>query len=232
MRFAGRALIAASAGVLAAGMIGGPALAHVEVSADKTQAGAKDVTLTFTGEAESNSAGIKSERVVLPAGVAPGDVSLVKAPAGWKFTAARDGFTIAGPTLKIGQDAVFAVRLAQLPTEASSLSFKTLETYGDGDVVRWIDLPQPGEPEPDHPAPTIKLKGAVKAAPSTSAAAPSAPATSAPSTAVTGPTTSAPVAEPATTGNSHAGWWIAGAVIVIIAIAGVVLWRRRPGQPG
>ena len=69
----------AGVGVLA---LAGPALAHVEVSANKTTAGATDVTLTFSGEAENDAAGIKSERVVLPAGIAPADVSLVKAPAG------------------------------------------------------------------------------------------------------------------------------------------------------
>jgi periplasmic copper chaperone A len=31
--------------------------------------------------------------------------------------------------------------------------FKALQTYSDGDVVRWIEEPVAGEPEPDHPAP-------------------------------------------------------------------------------
>jgi hypothetical protein len=91
MAFKARMLVAVSAGVLGAALTAGPAFAHVEVEADKTQAGARDVTLTFNGEAESATAGIRSERIVLPAGVAPGDVSLVKAPRGWKFTAAADG---------------------------------------------------------------------------------------------------------------------------------------------
>jgi hypothetical protein len=222
MAFRSRVVVAVSAGVLAAGLFSGQALAHVEVEADKTQAGAENVTLTFNGEAESASAGIKSERIVLPAGLAPGDVTLVKAPAGWKFTTASDGFTIGGQALKVGQDAKFAVRLAQLPADASSLSFKTLETYGDGQVVRWIDLPQAGEPEPDHPAPTIKLKGAVKASPSTTPT--SAAATSA---AAAPPVTDSAAAD---SGSSHAGLWVTVAVVVIIVLAAVVLWRRR-GRP-
>jgi hypothetical protein len=229
MPFRSRVVVAVTAGVVAAGLSGGPALAHVEVKADKTQAGSKDVTLTFNGEAESSSAGIKSERVVLPAGLAPGDVTLVKAPTGWKFTTASDGFTIGGKALKVGQDAVFAVRLAQLPSDAPTLSFKTLETYGDGEVVRWIDLPQAGQPEPDHPAPTITIKGAVKGTPSS--AAPSSPAGS-PAASPAAEIAAPPTAGDARSTGSHAGLWTAVAVIVIIALTGLVLWRRRAGRTG
>jgi hypothetical protein len=34
--------------------------------------------------------------------------------------------------------------------------FKALQTYSDGDIVRWIDEPAPGV-EADHPAPVLKL---------------------------------------------------------------------------
>jgi hypothetical protein len=229
MAFRGRVVVAASAGVVAAGLISGPALAHVEVQADKTQAGAEDVTLTFNGEAESGDAGIRSERVVLPDGIAPADVRLVKAPTGWKFTAAADGFTVAGKALKVGEDAVWKVRLAKLPAGAASLSFKTLETYGDGEVVRWIDLPVAGQPEPDHPAPTIKLKGAVKTVPASPSATPaSSEAAAPPATTSAAPTEQA--ADVAKDSSSSAGWWIALAVVVIVALTGVLLWRRRSRQ--
>jgi hypothetical protein len=204
MAFRGRVVVAVTAGVVAAGLVGGPALAHVEVEADKTQAGAKDVTLTFNGEAESGSAGIKAERVVLPSGIAPADVRLVKAPPGWKFTPAADGFTVAGRALKVGQDAVWAVRLAQLPADAGSLSFKTLETYGDGEVVRWIDLPVAGQPEPDHPAPTIKLKGAVRSVPAGPSATP-ATSTISPAPATTTPPPQPRTRRPTTAARAPAG---------------------------
>jgi periplasmic copper chaperone A len=35
--------------------------------------------------------------------------------------------------------------------------FKALQTYSDGDVVRWIDEPKADGSEPDHPAPILKL---------------------------------------------------------------------------
>jgi hypothetical protein len=229
MAFRGRVVGAVTAGVVVAGLVSGPALAHVEVEADKTQAGARDVTLTFNGEAESGSAGIKAERVVLPPGIAPADVRLVKAPQGWKFTPAADGFTVAGKALKVGEDAVWAVRLAQLPADASSLSFKTLETYGDGEVVRWIDLPVAGQPEPEHPAPTIKLQGAVKSLPASPSATPAtSTAGAAPATTLTAATAAEQKA--ADEGSTGAGWWIALAVVVIVALTGVLLWWRRSRQ--
>jgi len=161
------ATVAAVAGFAALGLAG-PAFAHVEVSADKTTAGASDVTLTFTGEAENDKAGIKSERVVLPAGLDPAGVTLVKAPAGWKFTAAADGFTVGGTPLKIGVDAVWKVKIAKLPDGQTRLSFKTLETYGDGSIVRWIEIQEPGQPEPDNPAPLVTLKPGPSSAAATS----------------------------------------------------------------
>jgi hypothetical protein len=131
--------VAAVAGLLGA-VVAGPAWAHVEVSADNPRAGATDVTVTFTGEAESTSAGISSERVVLPTGIKPADVRLAKAPSGWTLRATADGYVAAGKALPVGKDAVHAVTIAQLPVDASQLVFKVVETYGDGSVSRWIAL--------------------------------------------------------------------------------------------
>ncbi len=222
MAFRTHVVIAATAGVLTAALIGGPAFAHVEVEADKAQAGARDVTLTFHGEAESGRAGIESERVVLPSGIVPADVKLVKAPRSWKFTTGSDGFTVAGPALEVGQDAEFAVRVAQLPTDATTLSFKTLETYSDGDVSRWIDLPEEGQPEPDNPAPTLKLKPAAAVATTSPSAAPSRAPTTDASTAPPSVTTSA-----ADDSSGSAVWWIALLVVIVVVAVGAVLWRRR-----
>ncbi|MEV0807646.1 DUF1775 domain-containing protein [Micromonospora sp. NPDC050200] len=200
MRIAGparslRVALAAAAGVAIAVALAAPASAHVEVVADKPQAGARDVTITFTGEAESTSAGIQSERVVLPSGISPQQVRLAKAPTGWKLSGSPDGFTVAGPPLKVGQDAVFAITVAQLPSDATELPFKTLETYSDGTVARWIEIPQPGQPEPANPAPVLKLKPA--------AAAPTG-ASPTPSSASPTPSSAAPTPTHRPTANDNA----------------------------
>jgi uncharacterized protein YcnI len=218
-------MLAAAAGGVAAAALATPAWAHVEVEADKPQAGARDVTLTFTGEAESNSGGIRSERVVLPSGITPSDVRLKKAPKGWKLTPGSDGFTVAGPALKIGADAVWAVTVAQLPTNSTTLSFKTLETYSDGQISRWIEIPQEGQPEPDNPAPTLKVKpaAAVSSAPVISSPTAAAP----PSVASSAPALAPDVTEADDASGSRTGLWVTVGIVAAIAVAAVALLVAR-----
>jgi uncharacterized protein DUF1775 len=220
--------VAALAGLVVTGLAG-PALAHVEVSADKTQAGATDVTVTFHGEAENPDAGIKTERVVLPEGIAPADVTLAKAPAGWAFARTADGFTVGGKALKTGTDAEWAVTIAKLPDGVLRLNFKTLETYGNGDVSRWIEIQEAGKDEPDNPAPLLVLKPGPKAASSSPAASPSAPVAAVPASSppafVAAPTPAPGDAVADSSGSST--WWIWVVILLLVIIAGVVFIMRR-----
>jgi uncharacterized protein YcnI len=188
-----------------------PAMAHVEVSADKPQAGATDVTVTFTAEAESNSAGVSGLQIVLPAGISPAEVALVSGPPGWSLQPLPDGFQVTGPGLAVGQDVRLQVRLAQLPTTSDMLTFKTLQSYTDGRVDRWIDLPTSSVPNPDMPAPVLQISGAV--------------ATTSPGAATTaGPTieTQLETAKVAPRTTSHTGWWIGIGALVLLA--GLIAW--------
>ena len=193
-----------------------PAAAHVEVSADKAQAGARDVSVSFIAEAESATAGIVSLRVVLPAGIVPTDVTWLSGPPGWALTPAADGYTVGGPALPVSADAAYRVKIAELPTDATPVAFKTLQTYSDGHVDRWIEIPQPGDPEPPHPAPVLSL----------------APAAAAISTAP-GPTLGPPTAPTLTTSiptpddRSWMWWWIGITVLVLTARAAAAVWSRR-----
>ncbi|MFC1417935.1 YcnI family copper-binding membrane protein [Streptacidiphilus cavernicola] len=62
-----------------------------------------------------------------------------------------------GGAIRPGQFQDFALSLGPLPSDTSSLTFKALQTYSDGTVVRWIQPSVPGQPEPDNPAPVLKL---------------------------------------------------------------------------
>jgi periplasmic copper chaperone A len=62
-----------------------------------------------------------------------------------------------GGKIDPGQFQEFDVSLGPLPKDTDQIVFKALQTYSDGNVVRWIDLQQPGQPEPDHPAPVLHL---------------------------------------------------------------------------
>jgi hypothetical protein len=110
-RAAGRVVAAGAAALTAVLSLAGPASAHAEVEADTPRALANNVTLAFTSEAESATAGFTQVRVVLPEGIAPDDVTLGDAPKGWKLKTADDGYTVAGPALKTGVDAEYKVKV-------------------------------------------------------------------------------------------------------------------------
>jgi uncharacterized protein YcnI len=202
-----------------------PALAHVEVSADKTQAGATDVTVSFDAEAESDAAGVKSIQVSLPEGIAPGDVSYVSGPSGWTLAATPDGYTVSGATLKVHQNVEYKVKIAKLPATATSLAFKSIVTYGNGDADRWIEIPVEGQAEPPHPAPVLKLQPAA-VVPSSAA-----PTSAAPSVAPSSAAATTPAAASTGGGGSSALWWVLGAIaVVLVAGGGYWLLRRRAGS--
>ncbi|GAA0691876.1 hypothetical protein GCM10010193_53050 [Kitasatospora atroaurantiaca] len=233
-RLLGRAatVTAVAAGALALAV---PAFAHVEVESDTAQALATNVTVTFTAEAESETAGLAKFQVVLPEGIAPGDVKVADAPQGWTFAATADGYTVGGPALATGKDAVYRITIRQLPN-AKELVFKTLETYGDGRIDRWIELPQGGA-EPEHPAPILKLAaaapGATTVSPSTvapsSSAASSAPASPSAAPSITASATPAPAA--GSSDSSPAVPIAVGAAAVVALAAGGAWWWRRRNRP-
>ncbi|MFK0044337.1 DUF1775 domain-containing protein [Streptomyces sp. NPDC090741] len=227
-----RTLALAGLGALVAvGVSAGPAAAHAEVTASDPRALAENVTLSFTSEAESDSAGISELRVVLPKGITPEAVTLKEAPKEWKLTATPDGYTVGGTALATGVDAEYSITVRQLPDE-KSLAFKTLETYGDGKISRWIEVPTDGQ-KVDNPAPVLELKaaapGAKPIAPSPSQT-PSAVPSVQPSAAA--PSTPAAAASAETASGKEAGsntGAVLGVVAAVVALAaaGTLWWLRR-----
>ncbi|WNI31666.1 DUF1775 domain-containing protein [Streptomyces sp. ITFR-6] len=222
------AIAAAAASIVVAAA--GTAAAHAEVSASDDRALAREVTLTFESEAESSSAGFTKIQIVLPEGIDPAAVRLAKAPEGWKITPGTDGYTVAGPKLAAGVNAEHSITVAQLP-QAKSLAFKTVETYSDGEVSRWIEVPKDGEAEPQNPAPVLKLKAAAADASSLAPGPSPTPSVTASSTAPSPSTSTAPSAQAEENDSdegSGAGVWIAVAAVVVAAAVGAAwLIRRR-----
>jgi uncharacterized protein YcnI len=203
-----------------------PAAAHTEVEADKAQALAENVTVSFHAEAESDTSGIKEVRVVLPKGIAPADVTYGEGPKGWRFSATDDGYSVKGAELKTGESAEYSVVVRQLP-DAEEVPFKTLQTYGDGHVDRWIELDENSE----DPAPTLKLKaaalGAKLVSPSPSTSASPSPTPEKPTPAAS--PQAADTAKDDEGGLSAGAWTGIGAGIVVAAAAVVFAVRRRGG---
>lgn len=88
-----------------------------------------------------------------------------------------------------------------------------MQTYSNGDITRWIDLPQPGQPEPDHPAPELTLAKAGSVARATAVSA--------------GPTS--PRTRPDGTARTLA---IAGLAAALLALAGAAWSLRRDRATG
>lgn len=216
------AVAAAVAGLATAALlaVATPAFAHTQASIDNPAAGAANVVLTLDAEAESTTAGIKSLEVTLPGGIQPAQVSLTEAPGGWTFTRTAQGFTVAGSALAVGTPAKATLRVAQLPATAQVLAFRTLVTYNDGQVQRWIEVPSTAAPNPPDPAPTVSLKPAA-------ATATSAPASNLVSPGAVIRNNPSPAAQ-APTSRSRTAWlWaIVIAGLILLALLGVLLWRR------
>lgn len=153
-----------------------PALAHVTVNAaDATQAGF--TVLTFRVPTESDTASTTGIKVQFPADQPLAFVS-VKPKAGWTYTVTKaklptpvktddgevtdytsviDWKASTGAGIKPGEFDEFQVSAGPLP-KAPSMTFKAIQTYSDGKVVSWIEVPPAGSTtEPDLPAPTLKL---------------------------------------------------------------------------
>ncbi|MEV1065233.1 DUF1775 domain-containing protein [Streptomyces sp. NPDC050263] len=214
----------------------GPAAAHAEVEAEGARALDQNVELTFSAESESASAGITKVEVILPEGLTPADITYAKGPDNWKFAPTSRGYTVSGAKLPVGEDVEYVVTVRQLP-DAKSLVFKTLQSYSDGKVDRWIELEDEESGDGHghgHPAPRLDLKAAAPGATLVSAtpSPPATPTTAAPSAE---PTAATPSAEPvADSTDGDDGLPLAvplGIGAGMLAVGGGVWWfRSRRGE--
>ena len=80
-----------------------------------------------------------------------------------EITEAVSKITWSGGTIKPGEFNEFEVSVGPLPSDVDSLIFKALQTYSNGEIVRWIEEATPGGGEPERPAPVLKLTKATTA---------------------------------------------------------------------
>jgi periplasmic copper chaperone A len=171
--------------VLAAVVVGmvvsAPAFAHVTVSSPSAVQGAF-AKLTFRVPNEKDGATTTKLEVHFPTNTPLAFVSVKPVP-GWTATVTRgklpapvkthDGeiteavttiawTATADAAIKPGEFQEFDVSGGPLP-EVDQLVFKALQGYSDGEIVRWIEEPQAGQAEPEHPAPVLRLTKAAGA---------------------------------------------------------------------
>jgi hypothetical protein len=117
-----------------------------------------DAVLKITAAGESATAGVSKLEIVADPAIAADQVTFVSGPSGWAVSpgGSSGGFTLSGPAVTKGEDAVASVKVKTLPN-APQITFKVIQTYSDGDVERWIELAGPDGAEPEKPAPIVKL---------------------------------------------------------------------------
>jgi uncharacterized protein YcnI len=109
------------------------------------------------------TAAVEKSKLATPIKTDDGEVTEAVSKITW--TASR-----ADSAIKPGRFLEFEVSAGPLP-EVDHIVFKSLQTYSDGDVVRWIEEPAADGKEVEHPAPVLKLTKKTAVSP---AAAPAA----------------------------------------------------------
>ncbi|WIX98851.1 YcnI family protein [Amycolatopsis mongoliensis] len=167
-----RFTVAAFAGIAVALACPAPAAAHVAATPDTVAAG-EPATISFRAPDERDDATTVRLEVLFPDQPAISGVTPENLP-GWKISV-HDRMTAEpaggsdemagkpvasivweGGTVPVGTFQEFPVRIGKLPA-SGTLAFQALQTYSDGQVVRWADPARPGQPEPEHPAPVVTV---------------------------------------------------------------------------
>lgn len=156
-----------------------PAFAHVTVQPEGTPAKGGYAVVDFKVPNERDNASTTKVEVNFPADHPLASV-MPEPIDGWKIDITKSKlakplemhgekiseavtkvtWTADGDGIKPGYFQKFPLSLGQLPEDTDQLVFKALQTYSDKEVVRWIEVPQKGQPEPDNPAPVLQLAAA------------------------------------------------------------------------
>ncbi|MDX3536388.1 YcnI family protein [Streptomyces sp. MB09-01] len=168
------------AAALAAGtvlVLSGTASAHVGVQPVGEAAKGGYATLNFKVPNERDNASTTQLEVNFPAdqpltSVMPQDIP------GWTSTVEKTKLdkpltvhgkqvnevvtkvTWTGGKIEAGKFQQFPVSVGKLPENADQMVFKSIQTYDNGEVVRWIEEAKEGAAEPQNPAPVLKLTAA------------------------------------------------------------------------
>jgi periplasmic copper chaperone A len=240
-----RAAVRAGAAVAAAGLFtvfgAGVASAHVTAQPDTATKGSY-AKITFRVPDESDTAGTVKLEVDLPADHPIASVRTRPVP-GWTANvttakldkpiktddaevtdAVRTITWTADPGTRVapGQFQEFDISAGPIPDNADTLIMPAIQTYDNGQVVRWdAPPPAPGADEPEHPAPMVKLVAKTAAA--------AAEGGDNGAAAMTGMS--------AAQGEDTAARWLGGAGLVVGALglgvgAGALLRNRRTAPAG
>jgi uncharacterized protein YcnI len=148
-----------------------PAWAHVTMHSYEAQAGGSDALISFRTPNEESNATTTTLEVDFPAAT-PLIGLYVEPMPGWQFQVTTSNLpkpvtngdgtfsqyvskvVWSGGNIPVGGYQDFNVDVSDLPN-VPMIEVKALQTYSNGDIVRWID--DPTNPNAPHPAPTLAL---------------------------------------------------------------------------
>lgn len=156
-----------------------PAFAHVSVQPEGTAAKGGYAVVDFKVPNERDNASTTKLEVNFPTDHPLASVMPQPVP-GWKAEVTKSKpakpleshgkqitevvtkvtWTADGKGIEPGYFQKFPVSLGALPEDTDELVFKAIQTYDNKEVVRWIEVPQEGQEEPDNPAPVLELAAA------------------------------------------------------------------------
>ncbi|MFJ6705838.1 MULTISPECIES: YcnI family protein [unclassified Streptomyces] len=218
--------------------VSSPAFAHVSVQPEGTAAKGGYAVIDFKVPNERDNASTTKVEVTFPADHPLASV-MPQPMAGWKIEVTKaklakpmemHGEKISEAVTKVtwtaedkgvepGYFQKFPLSVGALPENTDELIFKAIQTYSNKEVVRWIEVQQKGQEEPENPAPTLAL----------SAATDDHHATAAEDTAAKTETTASD--DSGATGGSDTTARVLGVVGIVVGAAGVaygaLAGRRR-----
>ncbi|QTD99572.1 YcnI family protein [Streptomyces cyanogenus] len=176
---ASRIAAAAAAAGTAVLALSAPAFAHVSVQPEGTAAKGGYAVVDFKVPNERDNASTTRVEVNLPADHPIASVMPQPVP-GWKAEVTKSKldkpltmhgekideavtkvtWTADGKGIEPGYFQKFPLSLGALPENTDELVFKAVQTYSNKEVVRWIEVPQEGQDEPENPAPVLQLSAA------------------------------------------------------------------------
>ncbi len=151
-----------------------PAGAHVRIAPLDVRPGSID-ELTFRCPNERANSATTKLVIELPPEYPFASITLRQVP-GWhadltmrkldtplqtdhgNVASAVDTITWSGGSIGPGERQNFVIRAGPMPQGVHELVFRAIQTYASGEIVRWIELREAGQPEPPHPAPVLEVR--------------------------------------------------------------------------
>ncbi|MFK0282009.1 YcnI family protein [Streptomyces sp. NPDC090499] len=159
--------------------VSSPAFAHVSVQPEGTAAKGGYAVIDFKVPNERDNAATTKVEVNFPANHPIASV-MPQPMAGWKIDVTKSKlakplemhgeqidqavtkvtWTAEDKGIEPGYFQKFPLSVGALPENTDELVFKAVQTYSNKEVVRWIEVQQKGQDEPENPAPVLALSAA------------------------------------------------------------------------